>query len=75
MGGLVARSLGDVVWLAVPPDDMTERARDVLDGLALLDDVTIGMGGRGNEQQGGSEQTHGPGIFARAVGASQFNDA
>ncbi|HEX6539792.1 MAG TPA: hypothetical protein VF155_11495 [Candidatus Dormibacteraeota bacterium] len=42
-GSLAARSTGLLVWLAVPPDDVADRARDVVDGLtheqALVDGV------------------------------------
>lgn len=42
-GSLAARSTGPLVWLSVPPDDVADRARDVVDGLtheqALVDGV------------------------------------
>ncbi|MGH7685659.1 MAG: hypothetical protein ACREN2_02410 [Candidatus Dormibacteria bacterium] len=40
---MAARSTGDLTWIAVPPDDAADRARDVVDGLtheqALVDGV------------------------------------
>lgn len=43
-GGFAARLSGELLWIAVPPDDVAERARDVIDGLtheqALTDGVT-----------------------------------
>lgn len=42
-GSLAARSSADKTWIAVPPDDAADRARDVVDGLtheqALVDGV------------------------------------
>ena len=42
-GSFAARQTGDMVWLGVPPDDVADRARDVIDGLtheqALVDGV------------------------------------
>src|SRR4029077_488605 len=41
--GWFARATGDQVWIAIPPDDILDRARDVLDGIvherALWDGV------------------------------------
>jgi hypothetical protein len=31
--GWSARSTGELLWVAIPPDDVLERARDVLDGM------------------------------------------
>lgn len=43
-GAFTARQAGDMTWIAVPPDDVADRARDVIDGLAheqaLVDGVT-----------------------------------
>lgn len=33
-GGWAVRSVGDRCWVAIPPDDVLDRARDVLDGMA-----------------------------------------
>ena len=42
-GSFAARQTGDLIWLGVPPDDVADRARDVIDGLtheqALVDGV------------------------------------
>lgn len=42
--GLSARAVRDAVWLAVPPDDVAGRARDVTDGLTHERVLTEGIG-------------------------------
>lgn len=42
-GGLSARAARDLVWFAVPPDDVADRARDVLDGLTHERALTEGI--------------------------------
>jgi hypothetical protein len=42
-GGLVSRRGRDLVWMAVPPDGATDRARDVIDGLAHERELVDGV--------------------------------
>ncbi|MFN2581594.1 MAG: hypothetical protein ABR498_02495 [Candidatus Dormibacteria bacterium] len=43
VNGLSARTSGDLTWVAVPPDDMSARARDVIDGLTHERALTEGI--------------------------------
>jgi len=42
-GGWNARASGDLVWIAIPPDGVVDRARDVVDGLAHERALTEGV--------------------------------